>query len=87
MALARGPVKWDEHAIHFDSEMPAGILEGDAERPEAVLSGRTAAWAETDQVAIAIPWLSRHHELVYRIALAGAHTAAAAAKVPPHPRG
>lgn len=73
-------VKVDEHLIHFDREFPDGWGPRAPERSEAALSGATSPFAAADTLAIGVPWLSPHHELVWVFALANLHTALATVK-------
>ena len=53
--------------IFFEEQMTARWGDGESPAHESALSGRTAALAAGDRLAIGIPWIHRDHELVAEV--------------------
>ena len=60
-----------ETLIFIEEQMTARWATGESDAPahESALSGRTAALAAGDKIAIGIPWIHRDHELVAKVDL------------------
>ena len=71
------PGQLEDDVLHLSAQMTARWAEGDPERPESVLSGRTEAFGESDRLGIGIPWLHEDRELALSFPLAALHTAVA----------